>query len=626
MDKYRFFSYKPNSAIIFPYKINMNFWDSVSILEEDYMHEDFGYNVDDSENVLAHASGVIHKLMNDDNNIELKDELLRDFENYLVCMESFQGTRSIAYQLFLALISFDLIRRAYLYIIHYYLQCRKNFLNGDGPSRALCLDFEIVYVAIGDRALVEEFDFDLAQKYYHLAQLSWPVEEPYYSDVYDDEIDPLSGFSSAMSLEWSKKADSLYQLSRGFSNVNLDSFDCYDKAELKDRFEICLLLAKNYDERAIEEIDSFIEFLGSRFEKVTDRERLGLVMLGALRKLCFPNMLFFLSNEREEVQDLYSDDIIQLIKDVSVGANTKLLDWLEEADKETAHRTVLEFYKANYYIDEIEKLLQSKSPNSLSAYYTSYDTFSLMLPDFCANDRDDECGKFSVMNIAYMNDPNEGLIIRKRLFGENNIPSVDSERQVLETPYVFLKCFTSLVDYLPMWQMYGDAAQGVCIVVDWDSSSDTSLYRVCYLHKTRNGFSVRESDNNGLNTKKIESALKELRAICSKLKSNEEKLVFDSFLSPILYLFKDSSYSYEQELRIMYQFKRSNRQIRHTNQSPPKLYVVNRIPLRIKELILGPRFKGITDTLPYLSEQLEIMNRKTHMPIPQITVSNIDFR
>ena len=95
MDKYRFFSYKPNSAIVFPYKINMNFWDSVSILEEDYMHEDFGYNVDDSENVLAHASGVIHKLKNDVNNIELKDELLRDFENYLVCMESFQGTRSI---------------------------------------------------------------------------------------------------------------------------------------------------------------------------------------------------------------------------------------------------------------------------------------------------------------------------------------------------------------------------------------------------------------------------------------------------------------------------------------------------------------------------------------------------
>ena len=625
MKQYKFFSYEPNGSFDFPYTLDIDFWDSVSIFEGDYLHEDFGFLENDSRNVLSHASGLIHLLLDDKDNNELKMDLLRDFGNYLVCMESFQGNRGDALQIILALITFGLIDYVSVDILHYYIRCKKNLQEGNGPSRDRCLDFETLYIAIGDKVLIENLDLDLALRYYYLAQLEWPIDF-FFPSIDEEEIDPLSGFSNQMTKTWEEKYDCLDELRRGHYNVNLDKFDAGDKDELRLRFEKCLSLAKAYDENAIEEIDAFIDFLGKDFHAVTDRERLGLVMLGSLRKLCVPNMFYFLSNENESLIDDFSNEILSFIRDYDYNSNHRLWAWINDTEVDNPHRIVLEFYRANYYVEKIEDLLRSQSPNSNSAYYTSYETFSLMLPDHCIDARDDECGKFSVMNIAYMNDPNEGIVVRKRLFGEDGIPSIESERHVLEAPYVFLKCFTSLIDYLPMWQMYGDSAQGVCIVVDWDSSSDTSLYRVCYLHKTKTGYTIRESDNKGLNTKEIDEALKSLKSICVKFKSNEERLVFDSFLSPIVYLFKDSSYSYEQELRIMYQYKRSNRNIRHTNQNPPKLYVVNQRPLNIKELILGPRFKDVTNTLPYLSEQIELMTDKTHTIPPKITISNIDFR
>lgn len=109
MKEYKFFSYEPNGSLDFPYTLDIDFWDSVSIFEGDYLHEDFGFHDNDSRNVLSHASGLIHLLLKDEDNKELKMELLRDFSNYLICMESFQGNRSDAFQIILALITFGLI-------------------------------------------------------------------------------------------------------------------------------------------------------------------------------------------------------------------------------------------------------------------------------------------------------------------------------------------------------------------------------------------------------------------------------------------------------------------------------------------------------------------------------------
>lgn len=41
------------------------------------------------------------------------------------------------------------------------------------------------------------------------------------------------------------------------------------------------------------------------------------------------------------------------------------------------------------------------------------------------------------------------------------------QRKNARYPYVFIKCFTPQIDFLPMWEMYGDYAEGCCLVIDW---------------------------------------------------------------------------------------------------------------------------------------------------------------
>ena len=229
------------------------------------------------------------------------------------------------------------------------------------------------------------------------------------------------------------------------------------------------------------------------------------------------------------------------------------------------------------------------------------------------------------MDVAYMNDPNEGMMLRKYLFSGKSITKA-SVRQEMDSPFVFIKCFTSMVDYLPMWQMYGDAAKGVCIVIDWSKVTNVDLYKVCYLSHSQNGYKLKGNENAGVKTKEVMQLLRELKNTQAKLKNNDEKLIFDNIISPILYLFKDNSYSYEQEYRIMYPFDQHNKKMRHTHGSPPKLFVLPPGPIQIKEIILGPKFENAAIVMPYLREQLEKMAEKTSTEIPKVTFSNIEFR
>ena len=230
----------------------------------------------------------------------------------------------------------------------------------------------------------------------------------------------------------------------------------------------------------------------------------------------------------------------------------------------------------------------------------------------------------SVMDIAYMNDPNEGMMLRKFLYA-NNIPQKPGRKEAT-LPFVFIKCFTSRIDYLPMWQMYGAAAKGVCLVIDWSNISGIDLFRVCYFSHTTNGYNLKGDDNKGIKTKEIMHVLRQLRSLFSQLKNKDEKEVFESIIEPILFLFKDNSYSYEQEYRIMYSYDYHNKRMRHTSETPPKLFVLPPCPIQIKEIVLGPKFENANGLMPYLREQLELMAEKTSTHVPRITFSNIDFR
>ena len=94
----------------------------------------------------------------------------------------------------------------------------------------------------------------------------------------------------------------------------------------------------------------------------------------------------------------------------------------------------------------------------------------------------------------------------------------------------------------------------------------------------------------------------------------------------LIYLFKDSSYYYEQECRILYEFTECQNNMRHTDGEYPLLFVQTDFPVQLKEIILGPKFESLSRKIPYIQEQIEEMCQRTGLRMPEITISDIDYR
>ena len=235
------------------------------------------------------------------------------------------------------------------------------------------------------------------------------------------------------------------------------------------------------------------------------------------------------------------------------------------------------------------------------------------------------------MNLAYMNDPNEGRMRKKYLLSGRD-PGDRDTRKAATYPFVFIKCFTSRVDDLPMWEMYGDHARGVCIVIDWKktlytATQTTPLYRVCYLTKLGDTYTLDDDTNQQLECRqKIREWLKKLRTIRLELADGEPGRFFDSLLEGIAYLFKDSSYHYEQEVRILYAFSEASDQFQHTGGEYPLLFVRPEFPIAIREIVIGPKFPEIAQRMPYIQEQIEHMCRINDTSYPELTLSDIEYK
>lgn len=127
------------------------------------------------------------------------------------------------------------------------------------------------------------------------------------------------------------------------------------------------------------------------------------------------------------------------------------------------------------------------------------------------------CGRLSIMNISYMNDPNEGKILRNCVCEGWSQDENSKSRKSVRIPYVFMKCFTSQVDYLPMSEMYGEHAKGCCLVLDREqpaAQTQISLYKVCYVERTGHDFYIKQQDNRNItDTKMIQCNLRMLAKI-----------------------------------------------------------------------------------------------------------------
>ena len=95
-------------------------------------------------------------------------------------------------------------------------------------------------------------------------------------------------------------------------------------------------------------------------------------------------------------------------------------------------------------------------------------------------------------------------------------------------------------------------------------------------------------------------------------------------IKSISFLFKSNSYSYEKEIRILYQFDEVSNEFRHCEKDGMILtYVTPDIVFPIKEVILGPKFENAFIQIPFLQEQLDKMANTIHTRPIKISLSGL---
>lgn len=393
----------------------------------------------------------------------------------------------------------------------------------------------------------------------------------------------------------------------------------------------CLISLEQQDSLFSLIISHLDDFFDAPIVLLDDNDRREyFLMANVLLEQYIISLLYLLSLAPEKTQKELKENVLE--KRLYLYYHRQLFSYARTIRTQADYLRLLDYAAAAQISRFLLHSLSADDSADKVVYYTALDNFAFMLPDHCKDDKADRCGKLTIMHLSYMNDPNEGKMLQKALYRKLG-QQPGTERTDLSVPYVFLKSFSPHLDYLPMWEMYGGKAQGCCVVLDWKKSladstaPEVPLYRVCYLRHANNTYHITQTDNPELNDlPQFRKWFSQLRKIARK--SGIDRKIFNQLLGALLYLFKDSSYSYEREYRIIYAYPKapSDKILLRTAQTPPKFFVQPDFHVQIDELILGPKFQDISDHTPYLQRQLEEMAEKTGKDVPKITLSNIDYR
>lgn len=617
------------------------FMDRVSIVTEDYEHDDFGSLPGDEKNALGHAAGVLWKIQKyglsfsdeESKTIRTKkrshtkkpdlllfvNDLENDFYNYCACIKHGLGNKADLCALTEALLCYGCEDTVWEEVTEWHTAVseNKNF-----AKSTFLPNFDRLYIRQADRFLFLELNTEEALKFYGLAALSWKI---------DSAGKPAKDFNDSYFISFSRQYELYTRILKGAPypySVSSDSptyFQLYNR--IIDPEASAASRAKNLDAflAAIKEV------LDTPNPRRLHRNRLALLMFIVITKKHFiPELARLYDDPDRERWEVAIMEKSRLLEDTGYSILSRYAAHMTWKSGIWCFDSYLRLAKAAYLSELLLDELNAEEDAEEIAYYTSAEVFSYMLPEKCTEEDDtaDRLGKLTVMHLSYMNDPNEGQTLLQTVYGDQ-YDTGKKDRKSLNVPYVFVKCFTPRVDYLPMWEMYGDHAKGCCLIIDWETTKNLScaveptLYHVCYLRKNAKNMVLR-GDNEKLaqNYKEIERQLRQLRQITKRL-NKANRPYFDSLLGKVLYLFKDSSYSYEQELRVIYQTKDN---ILHTDGDKPWLFVQTPFPLQLDEVILGPKFPDVSTRVPYLQEQLDLMCEKTGTEKPRITLSEIDYR
>lgn len=235
---------------------------------------------------------------------------------------------------------------------------------------------------------------------------------------------------------------------------------------------------------------------------------------------------------------LLTDNVHDLVIDILQSNDTEDL-----SDAESIHLIKL-ICSCSDLMDEI-KIKPPKVKGKQFVHYTKAGTLQYLL-------KKDHSAKLRLNNAVYMNDPEEGQILKRvlcQLDQNNELENLLKDTEDIKN-YTYLTCFSPYDkrDELPMWIHYGDGGKGVGLVFHDSFFNKTDLYEVQYVD-------VKNPDIKKLNRNvrdKITAILNLLKKDDIKNNDHKEfKFYVNIILNYVSYLFKDKAYEYENEVRIL---------------------------------------------------------------------------
>ncbi len=309
--------------------------------------------------------------------------------------------------------------------------------------------------------------------------------------------------------------------------------------------------------------------------------------------------------------------ILSMMKELNKG-NTYIINRLNEKLAEISNKIKKDLFNLINEIEEKLFLDKDDIDNIYLGHYTPCDTLKyLLIPELIKQtntgekksikEKNEEInlyekGYLRLSHYKQMNDPLEGEILHKYLFGDSAISK--------DRSYLYVSAATKEANSLPMWKQYADDATGLFLeyhkkyLKSIIENKDIKIAKVEYLDT--------DDENN------ISDNLRALKRKINKIYQEEVNKQINSYeisleevidrLEKLSLCFKHVDYSYEKEYRIIIDKKSANNDIViGKDRSVPRLYTyLTDHRLAYSKIILGPKCIHRDYIEPYINHCAEI--------------------
>jgi hypothetical protein len=243
-------------------------------------------------------------------------------------------------------------------------------------------------------------------------------------------------------------------------------------------------------------------------------------------------------------------------------------------------------FKENTEKELLKDLMPERDTNQDEiAKYTTLETLTAML----------QSGKIRMNSIVSMNDKTETDFLEDTTRNYKEDYERDNDK-CLFADKDFITSFTTKIDDLDMWRLYGDNAKGVCMVFKRKDKEKDGLYKIRYIDPDKEPLKSINSFTNNLKSKGIRFHLWQLHKYC--------------------HFIKHSDYSSEEEYRLLERCEAPDGWFINRDNGILTPYIEkdleptrkNNFPFQLDEIILGPAMresKANQMQIFYLSYQYE---------------------